>query len=181
MTRTIKLKTVLPYPPEKVWIALTDSEILGSWFMENDIEPKLDHYFTFRMAPQKGWDGITHCQIMALEPQKHIAYTYRGEATGEKALACAGIHSDKADNVTKGLFTKLDTVLRFTLQPTCGGTLLSLAHSGYKGWKLVIISFIMQMGWKKQLKKKLPKVLASDMVLPNMKKSSPSEPLVRGL
>ena len=140
-------------------MALTDAKILGSWFMENNIEPHLGHYFTFRMAPQKGWDGITHCEITAINPQKHIAFTYQGEATGEKALACAGIHSDKADKLTKGIFTKLDTVLSFTLEPTCGGTVLSLEHSGYKGLKLVLVSLIMQMGWKKQLNKKLPRVL----------------------
>jgi uncharacterized protein YndB with AHSA1/START domain len=159
MNRTIRLKTVLPYPTEKVWLALTDAKLPGSWLMENNIEPKPGQYFTFRMKPQKGWDGITYCQIKAIEPQKHISYTYCGEATGEKALACAGIHSDTADKMTKGIFTKLDTVLSFTLEPTCGGTILSLNHSGYKGLKLVIISLIMQMGWKKQLRKKLPKVL----------------------
>lgn len=159
MKRTIRLKTVLPFPLENVWRALTDSRLLGSWFMENDIKPELNHYFTFRMAPQKGWDGITHCEITAIEPLKSITYTYRGEATGEKALACAGIHSDTADRVTKGIFTKLDTVLKFALEPTCGGTILYLEHSGYRGLKLVMISLIMQMGWKKQLKKKLPKVL----------------------
>jgi len=159
MTRTIHLKTVLPYSHEKIWRALTEPALLGSWFMENDIQPTKGHPFTFRMKPQKGWDGITHCEIISVEPQKCIAYTYRGEATGEKALACAGIHSGTADKLTKGIFTKLDTVLRFTLEPTCGGTILSMEHSGYKGLKLVIVSLIMQMGWKKQLKKRLPKVL----------------------
>jgi uncharacterized protein YndB with AHSA1/START domain len=159
MTRTIKLKTILPYPQEKVWRALTDPKLLGSWFMENNIEPIQGHYFTFRMKPQKGWDGITHCEIIAVEPQKYISYSYRGEATGEKALACAGIHSDTGDKLTKGIFTELDTVLSFRLEPSCGGTILHLEHSGYKGLKLSIISLIMQMGWKKQLNKKLPKVL----------------------
>jgi Uncharacterized conserved protein len=159
MKRTIKLKTVLPYSLDKVWQALTDAKLLGHWFMENDIKPEANHYFTFRMAPQKGWDGITHCKIRAIEPLKYISYSYKGEATGEKALACAGIHSDTADKVTKGIFTKLDTVLSFTLEPTCDGTILSMEHSGYKGLKLVIVSLIMQLGWKKQLRKKLPKVL----------------------
>lgn len=149
----------MPYPQEKVWQALTEPEWLGSWFMENNIEPTQGHYFTFRMKPQKGWDGITHCEVISVEPQKSIAFTYRGEATGEKALACAGVHSDTADKLTKGIFAKLDTVLSFRLEPTCGGTILSMEHSGYKGLKLVIISFIMQMGWKKQLRKRLPKVL----------------------
>ncbi|MBV8326514.1 SRPBCC domain-containing protein [Chryseobacterium sp.] len=159
MQRNIQLKTVLPYSPEMVWTALTDSKILGSWFMENNMVPEKGHYFTFHMKPQKGWDGITHCEIIAIEPERYISYTYRGEATGEKALACAGIHSETADKITNGIFTKLDTILSFRLQPTCGGTLLLMEQSGYKGFKLVIISFIMQMGWKKQLKKKLPVAL----------------------
>jgi uncharacterized protein YndB with AHSA1/START domain len=159
MQRTITLQTFLPYAPDKVWRALTDPALLGAWFMQNDIAPVLHREFTFQMAPQKGWDGITHCQITAVNPPKHIAYTYRGEATGEKALACAGVHSATADKMTKGIFTRLDTVLSFTLEPTCAGTLLHMKHAGYQGLKLVLISFIMQMGWKKQLKKKLPKVL----------------------
>lgn len=149
----------MPYPQEKVWQALTEPKWLGNWFMENNIKPTQGHYFTFRMKPQKGWDGVTHCEVISVEPEKSIAFTYRGEATGEKALACAGVHSDKADKFTKGIFAKLDTVLSFRLEPTCGGTILSMEHSGYKGLKLVIISFIMQMGWKKQLRKRLPKVL----------------------
>lgn len=159
MTRTIQIKTFLPYSQEKVWAALTDAGLLGKWFMENDIKPEIGYEFTFRMAPQKGWDGITHCQITELEPLKRITYTYSGEATGEKALACAGIHSDAADKVTKGIFAKLDTILSFTLEPSCGGTILVMKHSGYKGLKLVIVSLIMHMGWKKQLRKKLPKLL----------------------
>ncbi len=75
MKRTIKLKTVLPYSPQKVWLALTDSQLLGTWFMENNIVPKLNQEFTFKMAAQKGWDGITYCKITALEPIQHIAYT----------------------------------------------------------------------------------------------------------
>jgi len=140
-------------------VSLDRLPITGTWFMENNIVPKLHQEFTFKMAAQKGWDGITYCKITALEPIQHIAYTYRGEATGEKALACAGIHSDTAGKVTKGIFAQLDTVLSFRLEPTCGGTILYLEHSGYKGLKLVIVSLIMGMGWKKQVRKKLPKVL----------------------
>lgn len=121
------------------------------------MQPTPGHYFTFRMKPQKGWDGITHCEIIPIEPQKSIVYSYRGEATGEKALACAGIHSDTADKMTKGIFAELDTILSFTLEPTCGGTILKMEHSNYKGLKLVIISMIMQMGWKSTYVKSFPK------------------------
>lgn len=159
MKRSIKIKTVLPHPPELVWKALTDPRVLGMWFMESDIKPSEGAEFEFRMAPQKGWDGITHCRIVNIEPLKHISYTYSGEATGEKALACAGIHSDSADKAGKSFFTKLDTLLAFDLSPTCGGTILTMRQSGYSGLLQVIVRYIMQMGWKKQLKKRLPAAL----------------------
>lgn len=159
MNRTIKIKQMLPYPPEMVWRALTNADLLGKWFMKNDIQPVVGHEFEFRMSPQKGWDGITHCQVTAVEPNKYITYTYSGKASGEKALACAGIHSDTADKAAKGIFAELDTMLSFTLEPTCGGTLLKMEHSGYKGLKMILVSLIMQLGWKKQLGKKLPALL----------------------
>ena len=159
MERTIRIKSHLPYKPEQVWLALTDARLLGKWFMENDINPVLNQEFTFRMAPQKGWDGITYCKIKDIEPMKRIVYTYQGKASGEKALSCAGIHSEAADKAAKGIFTELDTVLSFSLAAICGGTTLTMEHSGYKGLKLIIVSLIMGMGWKKQLRKKMPRVL----------------------
>ncbi|HLZ87386.1 MAG TPA: SRPBCC domain-containing protein [Puia sp.] len=159
MERTIRVRSHLPYKPELVWLALTDAGVLGKWFMDNDIKPELNHAFTFRMAPQKGWDGITHCRILEVEYLRRLAYSYQGEAGGEKALACAGIHSETADKAVKGIFARLDTVLSFTLTPIGGGTTLTMEHSGYKGFKLVVVSLIMGMGWKKQLRKKLPGVL----------------------
>ena len=60
MQRSITMKTFLPYPAEKVWSALTDPQILGQWFMKNNIHPEPGYEFNFQMAPQKGWDGITH-------------------------------------------------------------------------------------------------------------------------
>jgi len=159
MERAVRIKSYLPYTQEQVWRALTDAKLLGKWFMENDLTLALEQEFTFRMAPQKGWDGITYCTITALEPLKHIAYTYKGYASGEKTLACAGIHSETADRAVKGIFAQLDTVLSFKLTPICGGTTLEMEHTGFKGLKLVIVSFVMGMGWKKQLNKKLPLVL----------------------
>lgn len=115
----------------------------------NNLKPELNYEFTFRKPPQKGWNGITYCKVIDLEPLQKISYTYRGAASGEKALACAGVHSELADSTLKGIFTELDTVLSFTLTPYKGGTKLFLEHSGFKGFKLIIVSFIMAWGWKK--------------------------------
>ena len=161
MRRIIHLKKFYPYKPELLWQALTDAKLLGQWFMENDMEPVMGNEFTFRMAPQKGWDGITYCGITELDELHKMAYTYQGFASGEKTLACAGIHSELADSAAKGIFAELDTILEFSLEPTCGGTILKMEQSGYKGLKMVIVSLVMGMGWKKQLFKKLPAILAN--------------------
>ncbi|MBA3871263.1 MAG: SRPBCC domain-containing protein [Anaerolineae bacterium] len=158
MERNIRLERLLPYPHEQVWQAISDQRILGSWFMPNDLVPKLGEAFTFQMKPQRGWDGLTYCEIIELEAGKRIAFTYQGEATGEKALACANIHSRNADKVGKSIFTKLDTVLSFTLTPeyTCGGveqTTLVMEHTGFKGPRLMVVSLIMGYGWGKVLRR----------------------------
>ena len=158
MKRNIRLERLLPYPPERVWYALTEQQTLASWFMPNDLVPRLNYSFTFHMKPQRGWDGITHCEVIELEALCRLAFSYRGEASGEKPLACAGINSRVADSAAKGIFTRLDTVLRFTLTPERGAdgkesTRLILEHTGFQGFKLVIVSLIMGFGWRKLLRR----------------------------
>jgi uncharacterized protein YndB with AHSA1/START domain len=160
LKRTIKIERTFSQPRERVWKALTDRELLGRWFMENDFEPEVGRAFTFRMKPQRGWDGVTHCEVIDLQPQQTIAYTYRGKATGEKAIACAGVRSDTVKSAGKGFMTELDTVLRFTLTEEGGETRLRMEQSGWSGLQLVLVSFIMEMGWKRSVLPRLEKLLA---------------------
>jgi uncharacterized protein YndB with AHSA1/START domain len=159
MKRTIRIKRQFQYPLEVVWQAISNPVSLGEWFMPNDFKPELNFEFTFRKPPQKGWDGITWCKVTEYVPLHLVAYTYRGKASGEKTLACAGIKSETGDKVVKGIFTELDTVLKFTLSPSGSGTEMILEHSGFKGFKLVIVSMVMGMGWKKLVDSKLPQAL----------------------
>ena len=46
-TQSISMEYDLPYPPEKVWRALTEPELLAAWIMVNDIRPLVGHNFTF--------------------------------------------------------------------------------------------------------------------------------------
>lgn len=160
MKRTITIERVFPQSRARVWKALTDRELLGRWFMENDLAPEVGRAFTFRMKPQRGWNGITHCEVIDLQPEQTIAYTYRGTATGEKAIACAGVTSDAVKSAGKGFMTELDTVLRFTLTDEGRGTRLRLEQSGWSGPKLVLVSFIMEMGWRRSVLPRLEKLLA---------------------
>ena len=167
MNRTIHIERLLPYAPDVVWRALTEPKLVSAWLMPTDgLSPSVGEVFTFRMKPQRGWDGLTHCEILTADAPHTLAYTYRGHATGEKALRCAGIDAEAALQAGKGLFAELDTVLTFTLaeDPLCDGTArtrLRLEQSGYRGLKMGIVSFIMEAGWRKLLDKRLPSVLTS--------------------
>ena len=59
MTEAIRTDSFFPHPPEKVWRALIDPELLASWLMPNDFEPRVGHRFTFRTdpVPAHGFDG----------------------------------------------------------------------------------------------------------------------------
>jgi len=120
--------------------------------------------FTFRMKPQRGWDGLTHCEVVAADAPHLLSYRYRGHATGEKALRCAGIDAEAALQAGKGLLAQLDTLLTFSLasDPTCDGTprtRLTLEQRGYRGIKMTIVSFVMEAGWRRLLDQRLPAIL----------------------
>lgn len=133
MTRDIKLEAIYPHPIEKVWQALTDRNAIAQWLMENDFEPKLGHKFQFRSKPMGGWDGIVHGEVLEVDPPKKLRYSWR-------------------TNV-------IDTMLTITLQTVAEGTALKLEHSGFRGLKPVMISFLMGSGWKSIIRKGLPAVL----------------------
>jgi uncharacterized protein YndB with AHSA1/START domain len=160
LRRDVRIERVLPYPRARVWRALTDARVLSDRLMPTDFAPELGRAFTFSMKPQAGWDGITHCVITELVEGERVACSYRGHARGDKPIACAGVESERVRSMGRGLFADLDTVLRFALSDAPGGTRLRLDHTGFEGWKLVLVSLVMGRGWKKILRTRLPGALA---------------------
>ena len=134
MKRDLKFEVVYPHPPEKVWRALTDSQAIAHWLMENDFEPRLGHKFMFRSKPRPGWDGKTYCEVIELDPPRRLAYTWKGGP--------------------------IDTVVRFTLEVVPEGTRLRLEHTGFRGFKAWMVSRIMGRGWVGIVNKQIPAVLA---------------------
>ena len=100
----------LDHPPEKVWRALTEPELLGAWLLPNDIEAEEGRRFTLRGGPGAPID----CDVLAAEPPRLLRLSWRGrdqEAGGRP----------------------LDTVVTFTLDGTdAGGTRLRIVHSGFR-------------------------------------------------
>jgi len=108
-TRSVVIEREMPHPPEKIWRALTQGELIKEWLMENDFRPAVGHKFNFQVTPVPNWDGVIDCQVLLVEPNKQLSYTWN-------ALG-------------------LKSVVVWTLTPTKTGTLVRMEHSGFPAGK----------------------------------------------
>jgi uncharacterized protein YndB with AHSA1/START domain len=138
VTQAITVDYDLPYAPERVWAALTDSELLASWLMPNSFKPSVGHHFRFQAQPLPGWDGVVRCEVLACEPYTRLQYSWKG---GSEQIGM------------------LDTVVTWTLTPTAGGTLLQLEQSGFGPQNLFAYEN-MGNGWRGKLAESLRNELA---------------------
>ncbi len=104
-TLSVVVEREIPYPPEKIWRALTQPHLIEEWLMKNDFKPAVGHNFTLRADPQPNWSGVIDCEVLAVEPNRELSYTWD----------------------TLGL----KTVVTLTLTPTNSGTHLRVEQSGF--------------------------------------------------
>ena len=85
-TRSIIIEREMPHPPERVWRALTQGALIEEWLMENDFQPVVGHRFNFRATPMPHWNGIVDCQVLVVEPNQRLSYSWNasGERGGER-------------------------------------------------------------------------------------------------
>ena len=69
--RSVVIEREFPYPPEKIWRALTQPHLIEEWLMKNDFAPVVGHHFDLRAD----W-GSVGCQVMEVEPNKTLSYTW---------------------------------------------------------------------------------------------------------
>jgi uncharacterized protein YndB with AHSA1/START domain len=70
-TLSVVVEREIPYPPEKIWRALTEPHLIEEWLMKNDFKPVIDHRFNLRAD----W-GMVDCQVRAVVPNKTLTYTW---------------------------------------------------------------------------------------------------------
>ena len=70
-TRTVVIERDIAYPPEKIWRALTQPQLIAQWLMKNDFNPVVGQRFTL----SQDWGSID-CQVLAIEPNKALSYTW---------------------------------------------------------------------------------------------------------
>jgi len=108
-TLSVVVEREIPYPPEKIWRALTQPHLIEEWLMNNDFTPDVGRRFNFRadFLP----NGVLDCEVLAVEPNKKLSYTWNST------------HDNAVYN--------LKSVVTWTLTPTTTGTRLRMEQSGF--------------------------------------------------
>jgi len=70
-TLSVVIEREIPFPPEKIWRALTQPHLIEAWLMKNDFKPVVDHRFNF----SADW-GAVDCRVLVVEPNKTLSYTW---------------------------------------------------------------------------------------------------------
>ena len=68
---SVVVEREIPHPPEKIWRALTQPDLIAEWLMKNDFRPAVDHRFNLRAD----W-GAVDCQVVAVKPNETLSYTW---------------------------------------------------------------------------------------------------------
>ena len=104
-TRTLVIQREMQHPPEKIWRALTEGPLIAEWLMSNDFQPVVGHRFTLRATPMPNWNGIIECEVLMVEPNSRLSYTWGALGLG--------------------------SVVTWTLTPTESGTHVQMEQSGF--------------------------------------------------
>ncbi len=107
-TRSVVVEREFPFPPEKVWRALTQPWLIEEWLMKNDFKPVAGHRFNLRGE----WGGVLDCEVLEVVPHETLSYTWNHA------------HADAAYN--------LKSVVTFTLTATPTGTHLRMEQVGFR-------------------------------------------------
>jgi uncharacterized protein YndB with AHSA1/START domain len=70
-TRSVVVEREMPFPPDKIWRALTQPHLIEEWLMKNDFNPVVGQRFNLRAD----W-GAVDCQVLVVEPNKTLPYTW---------------------------------------------------------------------------------------------------------
>ncbi|HVV97248.1 MAG TPA: SRPBCC domain-containing protein [Rhodanobacteraceae bacterium] len=70
-TRTVTVERDIPFPPEKIWRALTEPHLIAEWLMKNDFA--LDVGRRFKLTGD--W-GSVDCEVLEIEPNRSLSYSW---------------------------------------------------------------------------------------------------------
>ncbi|MBO9669715.1 MAG: SRPBCC domain-containing protein [Sphingobium sp.] len=109
-TRSVVIEREIAFPPARIWRALTQPHFIEEWLMKNDFAAEVGRPFTLRAQPHGDWNGVIDCEVLEMEPEKKLSYTWN---SGNGPLCIA-------------------STVTWTLTPSGAGTLLRMEQSGFR-------------------------------------------------
>jgi uncharacterized protein YndB with AHSA1/START domain len=70
-TVSVVVERDLPWPPARIWRALTQPHLIEEWLMKTDFAPEVGNTFQFRAD----W-GVVDCEVLEIEPNRALVYTW---------------------------------------------------------------------------------------------------------
>jgi uncharacterized protein YndB with AHSA1/START domain len=136
--RDLQFEAFYPYPPERVWKAISDASELSSWLMTTDFKPVVGQHYTMKANPSPGFDGMVTGEVLEVVPLSKLVYSWNGGPVK-------------------------NTTVHWTLQAKGTGTMVRLEHKNFQGPAALAVSVVLGMGWKGLIQKKLLKYLKEVM------------------
>ncbi|MGW6509303.1 SRPBCC family protein [Streptomyces niveus] len=130
-----------PHPPQKVWRAVTDPELIPLWTSTGaGARPEgfaaiAGTRFRFIAKPKPGWNGVVVCEVLEVREPSLLRYSWQDEGGGEV------------------------TEVAYKLEPHGSGTRFTYDHIGFTGAGGFFMARILGAVRTKMLTKGLPAVL----------------------
>jgi len=131
-----------PYPPARVWRAVTDPELIPRWTATGaggrpeGFVPVAGTKFRLVARPKPGWNGIVNCEVLEVREPSLLRYSWAGDDGGEV------------------------TEVAYRIEPHHGGTRFTYDHTGFTGPSGFFMARLLGSVRRKMLTVGLPAVLA---------------------
>jgi uncharacterized protein YndB with AHSA1/START domain len=125
-----------------VWKALTDPALVPLWTSTGQggrpagFKTEVGTKFKYIGKPFPGWDGVVHCEVLAVDEPALLRYDWRNKETDEPTV-----------------------VTNMLEELPGGGTRLTWEHTGFRGVEGMFMSRLLRRVRRKMLTKGLPAVL----------------------
>lgn len=77
MNLNVRIREFFAAPPEEVWRALTNRDVLADWLMPNDFVAEIGKSFTFVPDHETPWDGNVECRVIELRPPEKMTWSWK--------------------------------------------------------------------------------------------------------
>ncbi len=138
----IRIVRDYPYPPARVWRAVTDPALIPLWTATGaggrpeGFAPVAGTRFRFVAKPKPGWSGVVDCEVLEVAAPSLLRYSWADPDGGAV------------------------TQVAYRLEPRAGGTRFTYEHTGFTGAGGFFMARLLGRVRRTMLTTGLPAVLA---------------------